>query len=144
MRLRLEETSDPAIEELIAAMESTLKGMVEYSVAGVSESRLSEVDMEAILNQVLPGFPAGTISHDPLPVVMGDTAQLVTVMRHLLDNATKFHGQDAPHLHVTANRTEGRGWCPCATTDRGSILLIGSASSCRSNAFMDTTTLATG
>jgi signal transduction histidine kinase len=102
LRLLTEESPNPGIEEQIRDMESTLKGMVEYSVACVSESRIGPAEMESVLLQT----GCGGIAHDPLPIVMGDASQLVTVLRHLIQNARKFGGTE---VHVSAKQ-EGPEW----------------------------------
>lgn len=43
-----------------------------------------------------------TLTHDPLPPVYGDRAQLVALLGHLLDNALKFRTERAPRIHVRA------------------------------------------
>jgi light-regulated signal transduction histidine kinase (bacteriophytochrome) len=46
------------------------------------------------------------ISHDPLPVVMGDAQQLTQVFQNLIENALKFHGAVPPRIHVSAQDLE--------------------------------------
>jgi signal transduction histidine kinase len=47
-----------------------------------------------------------TITHDPLPAVIGDEKQLVQLFQNLLSNAVKFKGQDPPRIHVSAKRAD--------------------------------------
>jgi chemotaxis family two-component system sensor kinase Cph1 len=49
------------------------------------------------------------VSHDPLPTVVADAAQLGQLMANLVGNALKFRGKAAPRVHVGAVR-EGSGW----------------------------------
>jgi light-regulated signal transduction histidine kinase (bacteriophytochrome) len=49
------------------------------------------------------------ITHDPLPLVLGDEDQLVQLFQNLINNAVKFHGEAAPEVHVGALRVEGSG-----------------------------------
>ena len=103
------------IEAQIRAMESVLDGMVEYSLACAGESARSRVDMQTVLSQVLFQLDkqiqesAAVVTHDPLPAVMGDSSQLATVLRHLLENALKFRGADVPRIHLSARRV-GNQW----------------------------------
>ena len=48
-----------------------------------------------------------TVTHDPLPQVMGDNRQLGQLLGNLLGNALKFRGPQAPVLHVGAQRQAG-------------------------------------
>jgi PAS domain S-box-containing protein len=50
-----------------------------------------------------------TITHDPLPAVHGDRAQLVALLGHLLDNALKFReGERAPQIHLRSEKAGDR------------------------------------
>ncbi len=42
------------------------------------------------------------VSHDPLPTVMADQDQLTQLFQNLVGNAIKFHGPEAPRIHVSA------------------------------------------
>jgi light-regulated signal transduction histidine kinase (bacteriophytochrome) len=73
------------------------------------------VSLEATLADVLRPLrlrvqeTGAEVSHDPLPTVVADAAQLGQLMANLLGNALKFRGQAAPRVHVAAVR-EGSGW----------------------------------
>jgi signal transduction histidine kinase len=49
------------------------------------------------------------ITHDALPTVQGDSVQLTQLFQNLIGNAIKFHGSEAPRIHVGAQRT-GDEW----------------------------------
>ncbi|MBF0096804.1 MAG: PAS domain S-box protein [Magnetococcales bacterium] len=48
-----------------------------------------------------------TITHDPLPTVLADEAQLVQVFQNLLHNAIKFRSEMAPVIHISSCLQEG-------------------------------------
>jgi len=49
------------------------------------------------------------ITHDPLPTVMADDAQLIQLFQNLIGNAIKFHGEQPPCVHISAERRE-KNW----------------------------------
>ena len=55
----------------------------------------------------LPGRPPIVITHDPLPLVIGDFDVLTKLLRHLLENAGKFNSNPTPTAHVSAMRQNG-------------------------------------
>jgi chemotaxis family two-component system sensor kinase Cph1 len=120
IRLRTEDSSGSGvpgclIEDQICAMESLLDGMLEYSSVCAEKIPHSRIETEGVLSQVLVHLEkqiqesGAVVTHDPLPVVMGDSDQLAAVLRHLLGNALKFRGAAAPLIHLTAHR-DGCHW----------------------------------
>ena len=65
---------------------------------------------EFILNQALSNLKLMiknnkvTISHDPLPYVMADPTQLIQVFQNLIFNGIKFQSEEAPKIHVSAEK----------------------------------------
>ncbi len=63
-----------------------------------------------ILNKALAGLKMvinenkATISHDPLPDIMVDPTQLVQILQNLILNGIKFHGEEAPKIHIAAEK----------------------------------------
>jgi PAS domain S-box-containing protein len=51
----------------------------------------------------------GQVSCGELPVVMGDRSQLVQLMQNLISNGLKYHGDQAPSVHVSAE-SDGNEW----------------------------------
>jgi PAS domain S-box-containing protein len=46
------------------------------------------------------------VTHDKLPVVVADSGQMVQLFQNLIGNAIKFHGKEAPHVHISAKTQE--------------------------------------
>jgi light-regulated signal transduction histidine kinase (bacteriophytochrome) len=72
-------------------------------------------DCEAVLQHALETLQdtitssGATVTHDPLPTVAANAAQLQLVFQHLLDNALKFRAAAPPRVHVWTER-DGNGW----------------------------------
>ena len=49
------------------------------------------------------------VAHDPLPTVMADESELAHLFQNLIGNAIKFHGDEQPRVHVSAE-LNGEDW----------------------------------
>ena len=62
--------------------------------------------MENVLEKVLTGLSIkiqeehATITHDELPTIYADEVQIMQVLQNLISNAIKFHGDEAPIVHI--------------------------------------------
>lgn len=99
----------------VGQMNTLLADLLAYSQAATAEPARAPVacdDVVATALARLDGAIAGSgaaVTVDPLPVVLGDRAQLVQVFDHLLRNAIKFRGDAPPRVHVSAEPS-GRAW----------------------------------
>ena len=50
------------------------------------------------------------VTHDLLPAIMTDDAQLVQLFQNLIGNAIKYHGAEVPRVHVSATNKAGQEW----------------------------------
>jgi chemotaxis family two-component system sensor kinase Cph1 len=50
----------------------------------------------------------GSITHDVLPVVLGDDEQMVQLLQNLVDNSVKFRSKEPPRIHVGARQLSER------------------------------------
>ncbi len=58
------------------------------------------------------------VTHDLLPRVMSDTAQLSQILQNLIGNAIKYRGTDIARVHVSARITEANE-CVFSVRDNG-------------------------
>jgi len=93
-------------------MQRRINDLYIYSRMGTTKE---PTDTGIVLNKALTNLDVvikktGTqITHDKLPVVTGDPAQLCQLFHHLLDNAIKFRTSSPPKVHISA-REEGDEW----------------------------------
>ena len=50
------------------------------------------------------------MTHDQLPNIMTDGAQLAQVFQNLIGNAIKYHGAEVPSVHVSAMKNGANEW----------------------------------
>ena len=96
-------------------MQRLINDLLAYSRLGTSSQPFAPASCEAALGLALGNLKLAIqdckarISHDPLPEVIGDEAQLVQLFQNLVGNAIKFHGEKAPFVQISAE-PKGNEW----------------------------------
>jgi light-regulated signal transduction histidine kinase (bacteriophytochrome) len=104
-------------------MQRLINDLLAFSRVGTRGKNFEAVDLEAVLAQALENLQLVikekkvVVTHDPLPMVFGDSGQLTQVFQNLIDNAMKFSGKELPRVHLSA-RLEERD-CVCSVRDNG-------------------------
>jgi PAS domain S-box-containing protein len=113
-----EEARDYAqlVRDGVARMRALIKDVLDYSRVIHHEELRTPTDLDASLTDALADLTepiresSVTITSDPLPLVLGNQAQLARVFGNLLSNAIKYRSADVPsRIHIFAERT-GREW----------------------------------
>ena len=101
------------IQDGVQRMDSMLRDVLTYSHhLHALDQPLSTVNAEAALEGVLLTLEkaihesGARITHDPLPELTFDFAQLTQLFRQLIANSLKFHGAEPPVIHVSSEETE--------------------------------------
>jgi signal transduction histidine kinase len=114
---RLDATADEFfafIVDGVARMQQLITDLLNYSRVGTHGAPFRPVDMQAVLDRVLANLKVVTeehgavVTHDPLPIVLGDETQLVQLFQNLIGNGVKFRSDQTPQIHVSARRNEDR------------------------------------
>jgi PAS domain S-box-containing protein len=93
-------------------MQNLINDLLEFSRVTTEAIEPEPTDSEFILNQVLSSLELyineneATVSHGSLPEVMVDNTQLVQVFQNLIINGIKFHNEEAPKIHISAEKKE--------------------------------------
>jgi PAS domain S-box-containing protein len=117
-------------------MQALISDLLAYSRVDRQEKPLKLTNCDAILEQVLVNlklaiFDSGAvITHDPLPRMMADAAQLGQLFQNLLGNAIKFRSEKPTRVHFSSQR-DGNGW-KISVQDNG----IGISSEYRERVFL--------
>jgi PAS domain S-box-containing protein len=97
-------------------MKLLIQGLLAYCSVGTTGKDLRETSSAAALEQALAKLQGAiedsgaVVSHDPLPTVTADSVQLAELFQHLVTNAIKYRGVDAPRVHVSAKRHGDSEW----------------------------------
>src|ERR1700682_3613188 len=114
-----------SIQNGVRTMQSLLTDIVEYWATDPVDRKPCRTDMEDVLRHALLFTDkqlkeaGATVTHDPLPAVMGDFEILTTVLRHLIGNAIKFGGTPHPgiRIHISSKREDLQ--CVFSVQDNG-------------------------
>ncbi len=89
-------------------MQVLINDLLAYSRVGTQGKEFERTDCETVLAQAIANLQiaiqesGALITHDPLPTVMADALQLGQLFQNLIGNAIKFHGNEPPQIHVSA------------------------------------------
>ena len=103
------------IQDGVNRMGLIIKDLLAFARATPARARTEAVNAEDVFTEALTGLHASilqasaTVTHDPLPTVKGNAAQLGQVFSHLVGNALKYHQEEPPRIHVSA-RESGDAW----------------------------------
>jgi light-regulated signal transduction histidine kinase (bacteriophytochrome) len=92
-----------------ARMKQLIEDLLAYSRVGTKTKDFKPVELEKALSRAIANLKvavdesAASVTHDPLPTLPADPAQLAQVFQNLIGNALKFRSQALPRIHVGAN-----------------------------------------
>ena len=87
-------------------MQGLIQDLLSYSRVGSKAKEVVPVDCGVVLNKTLKVLEvaaqeaAATITHDPLPTVLGDESQLGQLFQNLIGNGLKYRNSKPPVIHV--------------------------------------------
>lgn len=122
LRQRHKDRLDASAQEFVGfaldgarRMQQLIQDLLTYSRVGThgkefAATSCEEAFADALANLKMAIEESGAeITHDPLPMVMGDAVQLTQLFQNLIGNAVKFRGEVAPKVSVTLQR-KGPDW----------------------------------
>jgi len=115
---KLDAKADEFIEYIgsgVKRMQMFIKDLLEYSQVGAKEKKFKPTDCSGVVQKAVGNLQAAieesnaVVTYDELPTVMVDTPQMISLFQNLIDNAIKFRGEEAPRVHISAER-KGDEW----------------------------------
>jgi PAS domain S-box-containing protein len=97
-------------------MQKLIQDLLAYSRVGKTGIPLREISSEHALTEALGHLRAtiaescAVVTHDELPAVTTNKTHLTQVFQNLVGNAIKYHGADAPCVHISAVKNGANQW----------------------------------
>ena len=94
-------------------MQALVNDLLLYSRVTTRGKEFAPVDLNNALQEALANLDVAVtessarVTHDPLPTVNGDTAQLGRLFQNLVGNAIKYRGEAPPQVHISAANESG-------------------------------------
>ena len=113
---RLDAEADMLINRVTGSairMSGMIAALLQLSRVGYGGANHHEVDLAEVLRNVLADLDlniresGAVVTSGPLPVVLGNRAQLAQLLQNLVANGVKFRGLERPRVHVSAERRGG-------------------------------------
>jgi PAS domain S-box-containing protein len=114
-RGRLDDSADEFIDYIVggvARMQSMINDLLAYCRVGNQGESFGPIEVDGVVDRALANLKSsidetGTVvTRDPLPSIWADGNLMVKVFQNLIGNAIKYHGEDSPRIHVTAERRD--------------------------------------
>lgn len=92
-----------------------IRDLLDYSRIDSQAKPIQSMNMEEVMALVTNHLSIQTseehaiITHDPLPCILADKAQIANLLQNLISNAIKFHGEEEPRVHVSSE-DKGSEW----------------------------------
>ncbi|AFY83053.1 response regulator [Oscillatoria acuminata] len=112
----LDEKGEHYLSEISKAsqrMNQLIQDLLSYSRVRAGNVELEPIDCEVVLTEALANLQddingsGACITHDPLPIVIGDRTQLIQLFQNILSNAIKFRRpQVTPKINISLTFTE--------------------------------------
>lgn len=106
---KLDSDANEFIEYIVGGatrMQDLINDLLSYSRVGTRGEEFNETDMGEIIASVIQNLDlrikdtGATITYDKMPTVIADDRQLLQLLQNLVSNALKFHGDQAPKVHI--------------------------------------------
>lgn len=97
-------------------MQSLIRDLLEFSRVGTQGKPFEEVDIDQAVDEALLNLQPrieesqAVVTHDPLPTIMADRAQIVRLFQNLVGNAIKYGKPGVPPIIRVGARFAGGGW----------------------------------
>ncbi len=96
-------------------MQELIRDILDYSRMETGKKTFKPVDFSQAVEEVLVSLKVAMVesgaivTYDRLPTIVADKVQMNSLFQNLIDNAIKFHNNETPKVHISAER-KGDEW----------------------------------
>lgn len=96
-------------------MKTLIGDLLAYSQVQRNKAEFAPVNMQDVVQRVLRDLKlviedsGAQVTYDPMPEIVANRGQMAQILQNLLTNALKFQSEEAPRIHIGAQR-KGHGW----------------------------------
>ena len=104
-----------SIRREITSLSDLIQRLLSYGRVGGGEVHLMNCDCDSVLNSVRQKLKSlitdsgARVTNDPLPTLPADAILMAELFQNLIENGIKYHSQDPPRIHLSAERCP-EGW----------------------------------
>lgn len=91
-------------------MSTLITDLLTFSRVHLDDSNMALTDLNDTVDAAMTNLGSAlaesgaSVSHDVLPVIVGDAALLTSLFQNLIGNAIKYHGERTPEIRISAER----------------------------------------
>jgi PAS domain S-box-containing protein len=95
-------------------LDNMINDILKYSQVKSNTRKLVPINTEEILDKTLINLKVpidennAIITHDPLPIILGDKEMLTQLFQNLISNSIKYRSDESPKIHVSALEQENQ------------------------------------
>jgi light-regulated signal transduction histidine kinase (bacteriophytochrome) len=113
---QLDEQADDYINRMVGSvksMQTMIGDLLAYSRIESQTVSFHPVDLNQVCDDAVGMLrpliedTAGEVTHDDLPTIAGERSQLAQLLQNLISNGIKYHGDQPPRVHVSAQWQDG-------------------------------------
>jgi len=115
-KTKLDKDAQEFIDFAVSAanrLQNMIGGLLEFSRVETRGDPLEIVNCESVVNHVVGDLKKAIdenkakITHDPLPEIFADRAQLTRLFQNLISNSIRYRSSEPPCIHISAAKGDG-------------------------------------
>ena len=112
---KMDEDADELIQYTVSGakrMKELIRDVLDYLQIETGVGRFEPVELSQVIEKAIASLretidaSGAIVTYQEAPVIVADFAQVLSLFRHLIENAIKFRGEEPPEIHISSERRE--------------------------------------